>query len=242
TPHVVIDSALGIMRARGDVTLIIDNFVYVSGTFSFSRLTDPVSAHFATGPDKQVNILTDGAGVFDSSDNPAAHGAIGVVVHDLDFGLALLKPVDTGDGSSYYALVASAAQIALVGVPGVILSATQLTVAINGSGVAATGGGTPTAPPVVNFATSFTATGGLHIGSVVIQLSTRTIAASGQDLTLGLDFNTDGIPEISLSADVSFEKLTRPNGSEVIKVGLTDLAFVLGDPADPVFSLTGLAG
>jgi len=145
TPNVVLDSASGVMRAFGDVTLVIDNFVYVSGSFSFSSLTDPVSVHLAGAPSttKMVNILTVGAenvhafvgigdpdsngdGVFNASDNPAAHGAIGVVIHDLDFGLALLKPVDSTDHTSYYALVASAGQISLVGVPSVLDRSTEV--------------------------------------------------------------------------------------------------------------------
>src|SRR2546426_6569413 len=168
------------------------------------------------GVDASVSV---GGRFFDASGGVPADGAMGFAMHDIEFGLALLKPVDSTDHTSYYALVASAGQISLVGVPGLILSATHLDVAINGASVAGTGGVTATAPPVVDFTASFGTTG-LLVGSVSIKLSSRIIAASGQALTLGLDFNTDGITEISLSADVSFEKLTRPNGSEVIKVAL----------------------
>jgi hypothetical protein len=41
------------------------------------------------------------------------------------------------------------------------------------------------------------------------KFSTRIIAASG-DVTLGLDFNTDGVAEISLSSFISFEQSFRP--------------------------------
>src|SRR5204863_7858686 len=126
------------------------------------------------GATKTVNVLTVGAsnvhafvgvgdpdsdhdGDFDSADNPSANHAIGLVVQDLDFGMAMLKPVAIADKSSYFALQANASGISLVGVPGVILSVTNLNVTVNSATVPATGGGTPTGPPppVINFIQSF---------------------------------------------------------------------------------------
>src|SRR5206468_12042658 len=62
-----------------------------------------------------------------------AAGAIGIVLDNLTFGLALLKPVATGDTASYYALKAHADSVSLVGVSQVRIAATGLDVAINGS-------------------------------------------------------------------------------------------------------------
>ncbi len=133
--------------------------------------------------------------------------------------------------------------------PGVILNASSLHVAVNGASAPTTGGATPTAPPVINFtaAGSSFGIGGFSVGTgpggtpVVLDMATRIIAASG-NVTLGLDFNADGTPEISLSAFLSFEQSFRPNGSQVIKLALSNLSFVLGDPADPIFQLSGLSG
>jgi hypothetical protein len=163
------------------------------------------------------------------------------------------------DRSSYYALQATALNdqvsggtggIRLVGVPGVSLSANNLSVTINGASAPTTGGATPTGPPapVIDFkaAGSTFGTAGFRVGigggdTILLDLRTRTIAASG-DVTLGLDFDTDGTADVTLSSFISFQQSFRPNGSSVIKIALTNLSFVLGDPADPVFSLSGLNG
>ncbi|KPK35956.1 MAG: hypothetical protein AMJ65_16940, partial [Phycisphaerae bacterium SG8_4] len=262
-PSVLLDFTDSVIKAYGDVTVIIDNFVYVSGGFAFTKGGDPVSVT-VDGSSKTVNILTVGAndvnafvgtgdpdsngdGMFDSTDDPAGNGAIGLEINSLEFGLALLKPVSLADTSSYYALRATAEQIALVGVPGLILQADLLDVEING----ASGPSSSATVPVVDFETSFG--GGLvvqtgpdpegpdHAPSVLIDSTRRIIAASG-DVTIGLDFNDDTIPEISLSSFISFEQSFRPNGSQIIKVAMTGLSFNLGDPEDPVLELSDLSG
>ena len=65
------------------------------------------------------------------------------------------------------------------------------------------------------------------------------VAAALVRLMRGADLST---AEVTLSSFISFEQSFRPNGSSVIKLALTNLSFVLGDPADPVFSLSGLSG
>src|SRR5207237_676744 len=137
--------------------------------FEFRKGGLPQVVTLSDGTSKTVNVLTVGAshvnafvgvgnpdsnndGLFDQNDDPAANGAIGLKITDLEFGLALLKPVAIADASSYYALRANAAGIGLVGVPGVILDTQHLDVRVNGASAPATGGATPTAPPpVVDF-------------------------------------------------------------------------------------------
>ncbi|MBK8118786.1 MAG: hypothetical protein IPK39_05850 [Sulfuritalea sp.] len=266
-PLITLGSTGNVLKAFGKVTLAIDNFVYVSGAFEFVKSADPLTVVLSNGTSKRVNVLTVGAGavnafvgtgnpdsnsdgLFDSHDNPAANGAIGLSITNLEFGLALFKPLATADTSSYYALQARAKQIGLVGVPGVILHADNLEVAINGASAPSTGGSTQTGPPapVINFVTSFGSTGfkvgtgkdntGTDNPPVFLKMTGRTIAASG-DVTIGLDFDTDGVEEITLSSFISFEQSFRPNGSSVIKIALTNLSFVLGDPADPIFRIGG---
>jgi hypothetical protein len=256
-----------LLRATGSVTMAIDNFVYVSGNFEFTKSTTPQTIVLTNGTSKVVSVLTVGAshvnafvgtgnpdsnddGRFDGTDNPAANGAIGLALTNLDFGLALFKPIAVADRSSYYALQATALNdqvsggtggIRLVGVPGVSLSANNLSVTINGASAPTTGGATPTGPPapVIDFkaAGSTFGTAGFSVGigggdSILLDLRARTIAASG-DVTLGLDFDTDGTADITLSSFISFQQSFRPNGSSVIKIALTDLSFVLGDPSRP---------
>ena len=65
-----------------------------------------------------------------------------------------MKPVATADSTSYFALRATAAGIALVGVPGVTIEATFLEVKINSASDSRAG---PNAlpPAVINFEASF---------------------------------------------------------------------------------------
>ena len=67
------------------------------------------------------------------------------------------------------------------------------------------------------------------------------LAASG-DVLLALDFNDDDVPEITLDTFISFERVLRPNDTQIIKVALSGLDFILGDPADPVISFNNLSG
>ncbi|MBT8143978.1 MAG: hypothetical protein KJO55_04710, partial [Gammaproteobacteria bacterium] len=266
-PSINLDFVGTSLRAFGDVTLIIDNFVYISGEFEFSKSSVPQSVNLTDGTTKTVNILTVGAneinaffgtgdpdsngdGMFDLADDPEANGAIGLQIQDFDFGLALLKPVATADRSSYYALEASAANISLVGVPGVILGANSLAVSINGASVPSSGAATPTGPPppVVNFASSFGSGSGLEVGTgegaptITIDLSTRLLRASASQINIGLDFDLDTNPEILFVTDVSFEQATRPNGSPITKIGLDNMSLTLGEAGPDAFTLGGLSG
>jgi hypothetical protein len=260
-PSVTLGYTGSLMRATGNVTLAIDNFVYVSGSFAFEKGANRTMT-LVGGATKNVSVLTVGAsnvnafvgtgnpdrngdGALDSISDMTANGAIGLRIADLDFGLALFKPVSTTDTVSYYALKASAAGISLVGVPGVILTATTLSVTVNGASQTSTGGATPTGPPpaVINFSGSgfYVATGPALADRLFFDMGSRIIAAAG-NVSIGLDFDTDSVAEVTLSSFISFEQSFRPNGTSVIKLAMTNLSFVLGDPADPVFSLTGLSG
>ncbi|MFC1516467.1 Ig-like domain-containing protein, partial [Thermodesulfobacteriota bacterium] len=59
--------------------------------------------------------------------------AIGLVINDFDFGLAIMTPTNPLDFAKYFALRATAEQVALVGVEGVTLEATKLLVEVNQS-------------------------------------------------------------------------------------------------------------
>ena len=59
--------------------------------------------------------------------------AVGLVIDNFDFGMAMMKPVSPLDFASYFALKATASQITLVGVEGVTVSAEKLLVELNQS-------------------------------------------------------------------------------------------------------------
>src|SRR5262249_48158475 len=113
-----------------------------------ATLSDSTPGHPDT---KQVSVLTVGASnvnIFVGVNGPATNaGAMGLSVEKASFGLALLKPTNTTDHSSYYGLKASAASVGLVGLDTSIfdLKVAGLSVEVNG--------GTDTADPnrVVDF-------------------------------------------------------------------------------------------
>ena len=292
-PSVTLSYSDATLRAAGDVTLIIDGFVWASGEFAFSKepTTAPNTIKLSTdgettttAPDA-FNILTIGGndinvfvgsgdpdsnedGAFDDQDDPEGNGAKGLVLTNLDVALALLKPVATTPAPttpppSYYALSATATEIALVGIPGVTISATQIEVEINGTSVPSTGGSTPTGPPppppaAVHFVDSFPANSGLKVLTgpdpdgeggeeapfKIIDFTAPVLRASGA-VELEFDFNTDGTPDFSLAVFIFFEQAYRANGTKAIKIALSDNDLdpetpnlILGDPADPIFDIS----
>ncbi len=146
---------------------------------------------------------------------PTSSTAVGVALANLSFGLALLK---ANDGSaSYYALKATAQSISLVGVSGVTLAATSLSIDINASS------GSPTSP-VVNFAVSDPASGGNPAGLAVatgpsssIDLNdiSYSLEASG---TVTLQVAFGGQAAISLGATVTFEDTTDSTGTQIMEL------------------------
>jgi len=70
-------------------------------------------------------------GVIDT--NEINSDAIGIVINDFDFGMALMAPTNILDFVRYFALKASAEQLALVGLQDVVLTADKMLVEINSS-------------------------------------------------------------------------------------------------------------
>ncbi len=75
--------------------------------------------------------------------------AVGLAIGNFSFALALIKPTDTSDSSSYYGLSATASSVALVGM------GTDFTLAVSGLSININGGtDAQDAGRVVDFATS----------------------------------------------------------------------------------------
>ena len=136
----MLDTNGRIFSASGYVTLNISDFVFIAGQFAFTKGTRITGMTLAGGgaagdldaltvSATNVNIFagiggpyfndSDGDGVITAADTKLTAGATGLALSGVNFSLALLKPVNAANRKSYYAINASAASIALVGVDGV---------------------------------------------------------------------------------------------------------------------------
>ena len=131
-----------------------------------------------------------------------------------------------------------------------ILTIAANNIDVNINGASQSGATTTIPPPVINFAASFpngTDPDGLVVTTgpnpatdfVTIDFNKRVLNASGQ-ITLALDFDDNGDPEISLETFIYFEQTFRPNGSQVIKVALVNINLSIGDPE--IFAINGASG
>ena len=239
-----------ILKASGYVTLKIDEFVFLAGKLGFERSTVSGMTVFGGGAAgdltvikvsaENVNIFagiggpywqdTNANKMIDGGDTPAAAGATGLALSGVNIGLVLAKPTTVGNATpsskSYFALSATAATIELVGVNGVTAVVTNLTVEINSS---SDKNAPSTPPPVLNFQQT-----PMTVGSRTINFGTRLLRVHAEiDLT---------ISSVLLEATIDFEQTTRVNNTKVIKIALTQVAFKIGDPADPTINISGAQG
>ena len=236
-----------LLRATGDVTLSISQFVYISGSFAFEK-GGTLTAMPRTGTTSvDMSVLKIGANdvyafagiggpywVTDPDGTvhaPASAGsAIGLAIENVDFGLALMKPVVTSGPAStlsYYALSATVGSVSLVNPFGVTVSGSNLVIEVNGSNDPGHVADLSTRTIVVptSGSTSITLGGTSAWGAELLHVEGDvTIAAF----------------DLSLSAHVSFESTTRTNGTRVIKIAITNLSFDIGDPT--VFHIGGASG
>jgi hypothetical protein len=258
-----------LLRVSGFVTVTISEFVHVSGSFAFEKGADVTNVQLSDGTTvATASVIKVGAanvnafvgtggpyfqddsgpegepdGIIDDFDTLLEDGATGLVLRQLRFGLALIKPVvpqgQPAPTQSFFALEAEAAEIALVGVEGVTIQAESIKVSINGGSNSNPSAVTPA--PVINFlATDWTGADppntGLFVSTqpddpdpVELRFTSRLLRASG-DITLAFDFDGDEIDDVSLGASIFFEQAFRANGSQITKVALTNVSLVLGDP------------
>ena len=179
-PTVALDFAGPFLKVSGFVSLSIGDFVHVSGGFSVEpgkettvTLQDPDGGGQQSAQTRTVTLMKIGVshgrlfvgvggpywqdsnnnGGFDAADQPAAAGAMGVVMEDVAFALALLKTVQVNGQpieESFYALKASGG-VRFVGIDGFDIRAKQMDIEVNGSR-----GPPGVTVPVVDFAASFT--------------------------------------------------------------------------------------
>jgi hypothetical protein len=124
TTHVDLNFAKKeIVASSANAVLSVDGFVQIQGAFAFSK-TDSVMATLSNGTTKTLQVTTFGfdnlnafvgdgpyytvSGTGDSFAVANNSDAAGVLLTGGKLALALMKPMDTTDTSSYYAVSASA--------------------------------------------------------------------------------------------------------------------------------------
>jgi hypothetical protein len=136
-----------LVRASGGLTLDVAGFFYASGTMSIEKSArDLVLANGSVVSQASVLTIggthlnafagihgpyrtdTNGDGRIDFNDEVSAD-AVGLSLSEAEFGLALFSKA--GDARQWVSLQASALEVALVGVPGITASASNLSVSIN---------------------------------------------------------------------------------------------------------------
>ncbi|MDD2604023.1 MAG: hypothetical protein PHF66_04320, partial [Desulfobacteraceae bacterium] len=164
--ELALDSTEELLKATGTVTLDAFGFFFVSGSFSFEKSTETISVATGTAIESvEVNMLSLGAagvdafagvngpyyvdsngdGIIDGADTPN-EAAMGLVLEDVEFALALMKPkppaapTNSTDLRSWISLRAGVGEASFVGVEGLIVSVSNFWVNINkGGGTTGTG-------------------------------------------------------------------------------------------------------
>jgi hypothetical protein len=122
------------VKAEGNLAINIFGFFYVSGTIAIE--TQKETFNLNDGSSIETQILTIGAsndldafvGIGGPGDQP---GAIGLSITDVNFALALIKPIDTQDDRSWTALKADVGNASFIGVDNLTLSVSSVIVEIN---------------------------------------------------------------------------------------------------------------
>lgn len=189
------------IQLEGSATVALDEFVYVTGHFvvpQISRVDVGLSDGETTRDMLLLSIGASNVHVFagvngpdwvDSDDDgqmdPAEinEKAIGISLHDVDVGVALMRPTFLADPARFYALKVTAQSASFLGIPGVDFSLSGITIEVNGGGDYLAD---PIDPPVVDF-TSF-AGGSLQVGpggdEVILDMGDATARVSVQNASL----------------------------------------------------------
>ncbi|MEJ2698045.1 MAG: hypothetical protein P8Z70_00015, partial [Desulfuromonadales bacterium] len=125
-----------LLEARGTMALAVYGFFFVTGSFSFQKKrslvqlddgSDPLEAELITVGVKDVTAF---AGVNGPADQP---GALGLSMVNADFALAMIKPSNPGenDTRSWMAVYAYVETAEFIGVDGLTMSVTEISVQVN---------------------------------------------------------------------------------------------------------------
>ncbi|MDH5700258.1 MAG: hypothetical protein OEZ41_09890, partial [Nitrospirota bacterium] len=128
-----------LLQAGATVTLKIDDFVFIQGSFAFIYYSEQSVKLYDESTPIDVSVLaiaaTDvkafaGIGPYDftpDADNP---DAVGLVVNNLTFGLAIMQD-KTIPSNKYFALKGSADEVALHGIPEITIGVEEIVLEVN---------------------------------------------------------------------------------------------------------------
>ena len=228
-----IDYATETLKAEGTVDIGVFGFFYVSGNFAFEKSSLTDVALSGGGTVASLEVLTVGASdvdAFAGVNGPADSGsAMGLSLQDVDFALVLGKvkapaaPAVATDLRTFTAVTATVGDASFIGIDGLTLSVTSLSVDIN------KGGGTNNAvanTTALDFDTSplEVNTGGGN--SLTINYATETLKAEGT-VDIGVfgffyvsgnfAFEKSSLTDVALSGGGTVASL------EVLTVGASDV-------------------
>ncbi|MCX8497180.1 MAG: hypothetical protein ORN51_13450, partial [Akkermansiaceae bacterium] len=237
--------------AAADAVLSIDGFVQIHGGFEFGRsasviatLTDKTSKNVEVTTLAFTNVSAFvGAGPYFVSDNSLVvttnADAAGLLLKNCNLAIALFKPTDRTDTSSYYAVNASAASIELPGLGSTGSDAFGLSA--KGYRIEVNGGKEGTTPKAVNFAATYPVGGartkaGLQVGAATFNYTSKLQRVAIENATLNIgDY-------VYVSGGFSFTKLenmTVPLSGSGPTVTTTVNAYAFGAGSVDVFVGSG---
>ncbi|MDB5857653.1 MAG: hypothetical protein JWQ76_1342, partial [Ramlibacter sp.] len=215
-----------LLEASGTLDVDAFGFFHVSGGFAFERST--TSLTLADGEVVDAQMFTIGAANADAFVGVGGDRAdkVGLDLHGVAFGLALAS--DVADPTrSWTSLSASATSIAVVGVEGLTLSASDLTVAVNSASMG---------EPVVDYAAQSLVVATGPGTSITLDMDGQRGTLLEARGTLSVDafgfFQVSG----SFALTKSTESVTLDDGSVVPSVDLLTLG------ADGVHAFAGVDG
>ncbi len=241
----------GLLQVSGSLTLSIDGFASISGSFAFQQggTVNVTTEGGGTGTATALEIGASNASAFFGvgADNPSGPGAMGLSITGVTFGLALLKATAPINGATSFVALKASGNVSLVGITGLTASITNASVSVNeaydaagnviaqavnftGHNLSIATGGTPV---VLDFAGStFEAQGtiSLAIGSFVYVSGTvaftkgstlNDVALSGSGLTPDLSLLTVGASNANIFVGVGASDSTGAGGIGLSLTGVT---------------------
>ena len=224
-------------RASGKLDLNVFNFLSLSGDFAFEQSSSTVTLD--TGDEVAVNLLTVGGSHIDAfvgmngerdENGDLGADALGLDLSDASFGVALMS--DKADATrSWTSVQASAGGLSFVGIEGLTVSGSDLSVLIN----RAAGDGS-----VVDYSDGKTDLSIATSGDSADDLKLSMAGSEGETLKASGHLDIDLFGFFQVSGDFAFEKstgsVTLSNGEVIEKADLLTLG---GNDIDAFAGLNG---
>ena len=225
-----------LLQVSGSLTLSIDGFASISGSFAFQQggSVNVTTEGGGTGTATALEIGASNASAFFGvgADNPTGPGAMGLSITGVTFGLALLKATAPINGATSFVALKASGNVSLVGITGLTASITNASVSVNeaydaggnviaqavnftGHNLSIPTGGTPV---VLDFAGStFEAQGTISLAIGGFVYVSGTVA-----FTKGSTLNDVALSGSGLTPDLSLLTVGASNANIFVGVGATD--------------------